>query len=192
MTPATSPQQPLSLNAILASPEDVGRPARRRALRVKLAKSRPLRLQILSAFTHKAIVMSLLRLRGWSVVGVATLVLWLWNWPLAIAAASGIAMMAGVYWLQRQSWQAKLQQLQHWLSASHQALVIPPFCGGIAAIGAYLAAMMLAETASPWTVLAVGLEGVGLVCLMAVVLLQWLSRPQANLDDRLDRALTEL
>lgn len=95
----------------------------------------------------------------------------LWNWKLLLALLVGIGVMLSAYSMQKWDWKLRWVELQKLFNGSNRRLVIAVGSGGLATVSTYMAAVIMADSPSPW--IAAGAIAQGLGTLLTIILLVW-------------------
>jgi hypothetical protein len=121
-------------------------------------------------------------------ITIGSLALLAWNWPLALALATGVAMMALVYLSQQWDWQPWIRSLQPWVAGANRLVLVAVGLGGLAMVGTYVTTAIWIE-AGGWVAIALGLQG---LVLLLLVLIQGLGLGRTEPIDRLEQSLLDL
>jgi hypothetical protein len=121
-------------------------------------------------------------------IAIGSLALLVWNWPLALALAAGVAMMALVYLSQNWDWQPWVRSLQPWIAGANRLVLVAVALGGLAMVGTYVMTAIWIE-AGGWVAIALGLQG---LVLLLLVLIQGLGLGRTEPIDRLEQSLLDL
>ncbi len=121
-------------------------------------------------------------------IAIGSLALLAWNWPLALALAAGVAMMALVYLLQNWDWQPWIRSLQPWFAGANRLVLVAVALGGLAMVGTYVTTEIWLE-AGGWVAIALGLQG---LVLLLLLLIQGLGLGRTAPTDRLEQSLLDL
>jgi hypothetical protein len=121
-------------------------------------------------------------------IAIGSLALLAWNWPLALALAAGVTMMALVYLSQNWDWQPWIRSLQPWIAGANQLVLVAVALGGLAMVGTYVTTAIWLE-AGGWVAIALGLQG---LVLLVLLLIQGLGLGRTEPIDRLEQSLLDL
>jgi hypothetical protein len=110
-------------------------------------------------------------LNGFLILLIVIVAMLLWNWKLLLALLVGVGVMLSVYSMQKWDWKLRWVELQKLFNGSNRRLVIAVGTGGIATVSTYMAAVIMANSSSPW--IAVGAIAQGLGTLLTIILLMW-------------------
>lgn len=99
----------------------------------------------------------------------------LWDWTMTLALGMGLGVMALTFWAQQQDWQTGLDRLRRWLEGPQRLLPLSVGAGGTAMLGTYATASVWTE-GNTWVAASLLLEGLAIVVLLLLVMLQLLER----------------
>ncbi len=115
-----------------------------------------------------------------------------WDWKLLLATLAGGGMMLLAYRMQRWDWQRFWLSLNRSLQGSQWQFTLAAGSGGVAALTAYLAAAVWADSTSPWIGASIILQGCGTLTVLALLVWQALSRQSRHAELTLEREMANL
>lgn len=121
-------------------------------------------------------------------IAIGALSLLIWNWPLALALAAGVTMMALVYLSQNWDWQPWIRSIQPWIAGANRLVLVAVALGGLAMVGTYVTTEIWLESGG-WVAIALGIQG---LVLLVLLLIQGLGLGRTEPIDRLEQSLLDL
>ncbi|GAB4241040.1 MAG: hypothetical protein Kow00121_67300 [Elainellaceae cyanobacterium] len=123
--------------------------------------------------------------------------LWVWNWQLVLSGGAGLAMLVFIYLAQQGQWQFPKVNWHKLWSRSNRPLTLALVAGTVTSFSIYLTLAIWLETDGSWLSIAIILEGLGILVILALLGWQliekyWGDRTESNPDPQGNQLLTDL